>query len=301
VARGISYPESARLAARVGYAGIDNWGLTQAKEAGVEATRAFFAELNVKPHILNIPGGAPWNGDDAAFEARLPQIEQDASFCSAIGCSNFMVVLGATAPRPKAEQWKLATARLGAVSGILEKHNMRLGLEFLGPLHFRTGRGGGGGRGRGGRGRGGEAGAPAAPAAPPAPPEVFVYTLEETVRLATESGPAIGAVLDFWHWHHSGGTIDDILATDPRRIVNVHISDAAAMPAEQVQDSNRLLPGEGIIDLVGGLQALRKIGWQGGLCPETIGPRIPADMPPEESARLALEATRAVMRRAGVL
>ncbi len=311
VARGVNYPESARLAARVGYAGIDNWGLNQAKEAGVEATKAFFAELKIKPHILNIPGGAPWNGDDAAFEARLPQLEQDAAFCSAIGCSNFMIVLGATAPRPKDEQWKLVTTRLGAVSKILEKHNMRLGLEFLGPLQFRTGRGGGGG-GRGGRGRAGQAGAPAAgegqapsppapPPPPPAPPQVFVYTLKDTVQLATESGPAIGAVMDFWHWHHSGGTVADILATDPKRIVNVHISDAKAMPPEEVRDNMRWLPGEGVIDLVGGLQALKKIGWQGGVCPETIGDRIPADMPPEESARLALEATRGVMQKAGVL
>jgi sugar phosphate isomerase/epimerase len=130
---------------------------------------------------------------------------------------------------------------------------------------------------------------------------VFVYTLEETVKLATESGPAIGTVMDFWHWYHSGGTIDDILATDPQRIVNVHISDAREMPAEEVRDDMRLLPGEGVIDLVGGLQALRKIGWQGGICPETIGPRIPDDMAPEESARLALEATRGVMQKAGVL
>jgi sugar phosphate isomerase/epimerase len=83
--------------------------------------------------------------------------------------------------------------------------------------------------------------------------------------------------------------------------VNVHISDAKAMPPEDVRDNMRWLPGEGVIDLVSGLQALKKIGWQGGVCPETIGDRIPADMPPEESARLALEATRGVMQKAGVI
>ena len=304
VARGVNYPESARLAARLGYGGLDNWGFNQAKEAGVQATRALFAELNLKPHIVNLPGGAPWNGDAAAFQARLPQLEEDAAFSSAIGCSNFMVVLSATSPQPREERWKFVTGRLGAVSTILEKHGMKLGLEFLGPLQFRLGRGGGGGRGRGRAG--GEAAARGdaqggAPAAPPAPPNVFVYTLKDTVQLAAESGPAIGAVMDFWHWHHSGGTVADILETHPGRIVNVHISDARDMPAAEVRDNMRLLPGEGVIDLVGGLQALRKIGWQGGICPETIGPRIPDDMPPEESARIALEATRSVMQRAGVL
>ena len=144
VARGVSYPDSARLASKLGYAGIDNWGLQHAKDLGIEGAKAFFAELKLRPHIMNIPGGAPWNGDDAAFQARLPQLEQDAAFCVAVGCRNFMVVLGATSPTPKEERWKLVTTRLAAVSKILEKHNMRLGLEFLGPMSMRTGRGGGG-------------------------------------------------------------------------------------------------------------------------------------------------------------
>jgi hypothetical protein len=37
------------------------------------------------------------------------------------------------------------------------------------------------------------------------------------------------------------------------------------------------------------------------VAPETIGPRIPDTMPPEESARLALEMTAAVMKKAGAL
>jgi hypothetical protein len=43
------------------------------------------------------------------------------------------------------------------------------------------------------------------------------------------------------------------------------------------------------------------IGYAGGVAPETIGPRIPDDMPPEQSARLAWEATAAVMKKAGVM
>jgi sugar phosphate isomerase/epimerase len=77
------------------------------------------------------------------------------------------------------------------------------------------------------------------------------------------------------------------------------VSDARAMPPEDVQDNMRLLPGEGIIDLLGFFRALQKIGYQGGVAPETIGPRIPDGMAPEESARLALEMTHSVMKKAG--
>jgi sugar phosphate isomerase/epimerase len=62
----------------------------------------------------------------------------------------------------------------------------------------------------------------------------------------------------------------------------------------------RHMPGEGVIDLVGFFQALQATGRRGGIAPEVIGPRIADGMPPEESARLGLEAARAVLKKAGV-
>jgi sugar phosphate isomerase/epimerase len=291
VARNVGWPEQARLAAKVGYGGID-WAFGAAKQAGVEATRALLAELKIRPAITNLPMQNTLGGDEATFTSRLPQLAEDAAFASAIGCRNFQLVLGATAPggQSKDERWKIVRDRLAAISGVLAKHDMRLGLEFLGPLVFRSGRGGAG------RGRAADPNAP-----PPPPPIPFVWTLPETVKLAADSGPNIGVTLDAWHWFHSGGTAADITATDKSRIVHVHVSDAKPMPPEDVQDNMRWLPGEGIIDLVGFFQALRKIGYDGGVAPETIGPRIPDNMAPEESARIALEATAAVMKKAGAL
>jgi len=44
---------------------------------------------------------------------------------------------------------------------------------------------------------------------------------------------------------------------------------------------------------------LKHIGYTDGVSPEPLG-RIPAAMPAEDAARLALETTLAVMRKAGV-
>jgi sugar phosphate isomerase/epimerase len=291
VARNVGWPEQARLAARVGYAGID-WAFGPARKEGVDATKALLAELKIRATIVNLPMQGPLDLDEATFKGQLPKLDEDAAFCAAIGCRNVMLVLRATTGGPsKDERWKIVRDRLAAVGEVIAKHDVRLGLEFLGPLVFRT-------RAAGGRGRGGAAPDPAAP--PPAAPVPFVWTLPETLKLATESGPNIGVVLDAWHWFHSGGTVADIAATPASRIVHVHVSDAKQMPPEEVMDNMRWLPGEGIIDLNGFFKALKQIGYQGGIAPETIGPRIPDTMPPEESARLALEATRAVMKRAGV-
>jgi sugar phosphate isomerase/epimerase len=293
VARNVGWPDQARLAAKVGYGGID-WAWQGPRQAGVDATKALMADLKIRPSIVNLPGPNIFMGDEAAFKARLPQLDEDAAFCKAVGCGDFMMTLGATVPagQTKDERWAFVKGRLAAVSEILVKHDARLGLEFLGPLVFRSGRGGGG-----------RAGAPPADlAAPPPPPPVpFVYTLTETVKLCQDAGPNLGATLDAWHWFHSGGTVADILATDPKRIIHVHVSDAKAMPPEQVQDNMRWMPGEGVIDLVGFFGALKKIGWSGGVAPEVIGSRVPDDMAPEESARIALAATTAVMKKAGAI
>jgi sugar phosphate isomerase/epimerase len=297
VARSVAWPEQARLAARVGYGGID-WAFGPARTAGVDATKALLAEIKIRPTIVNLPMMNALGGEDAAFQAQLPKLADDAAFCAAIGCTAFQLVLGATTVggQAKEERWTLVRDRLAAISKTLAPHNVRLGLEFLGPLVFRRARAGGPGR------RGAAPPDPnAPPPPPPAPPVPFVYTLTETVKLAAEAGPNVGATLDAWHWHHSGGTVADIRATDKSRIIHVHVSDAKPMPPEDVQDNMRWLPGEGVIDLVGFFQALKQIGYTGGVAPETIGARIPDTMPPEESARLALEMTTAVMKKAGVV
>ncbi|MBW8770074.1 MAG: sugar phosphate isomerase/epimerase [Gemmatimonadetes bacterium] len=285
VARNVGWPEQARLAARVGYKGID-WPFGAVRQAGVDATRALLAELNIVPTIVNLPMRDPLGPDDDAFEAQLPKLEEDAAFCQAIGCSRFQFVLSPTTlnGQTKAERWAHVQSRLAAISPILAKHEMRMGLEFLGPLVFRM--------------RPSRGGAPPDMTQPP--PVPFVWTLRDTLELAEASGPSIGVTLDAWHWYHSRGTVGDIRAANPSRIVHVHVSDARPMPAEKVRDDMRWLPGEGAIDLVGFFRALKAIGYRGGIAPETIGPRIPADMPPEESARIALEATLKVMRKAGV-
>ena len=217
----------------------------------------------------------PFNGDQAAFDQALTQLADDAAFCAAIGCQRMMVVLPATSPTSKEEYRKVARDRLAAISQVLQKSNLRLGIEFLGVQQFRMARAGG-----------------------PAPTP-FIWNLSEAASLAKDSGPNIGVILDVWHWHHSGSTVEDILAAGKDRIVHVHVSDAKAQPPEEVRDNQRLMPGEGVINLVGFFQALKKIGYEGGVSPEPLG-RVPEEMSPEDGAKLALDTTLVVMKKAGV-
>ena len=297
VAPRTQWPDSARMAARVGYGGID-WSLGPAKTAGLEATRAIFAETKLRPTIVGLPmNGQVAFGEEAAFKTALSTLADDAAFAAAVGCHNMMLVLTPQSSQPRDERRKLVVERLTAIGAVLQKSNVRLGLEFLGPLYFRSPVAPAGG------GRGGRQGAPAAdPATPPPPPPLripFIWTLPETVALGKDSGPNVGAVLDIWHWYHSGGTVADILATEKERIVHVHLSDARAMEPADVRDNMRLMPGEGQIDVTAFLQALRKIGYTGGVAPEPLG-RIPMDMAPEEASKLGFDTTLAAMKKASI-
>jgi len=271
VTRQMPWADFARLASKLGYGGVDV-NFTAAKADGVDATRALLTELKLKPAVGNLP--VPYaSADEAAYQEALKQLDENARFANAIGLNRMMVVLSPGSPTPKDERKKLLKDRLTAIGDVLARSQIRLGLEFLGPLYMRQN---------------------------PKSPHPFIWTLPETVDFARECGPNIGAILDAWHWFHSGGSTDDIVKAGKQAIVHVHISDAKPEAPEDVRDNHRHMPGEGIIDLDGFLRALRTIGYEDGISPEPLG-RVPAEMSAEDGARLALETTVAVMKKAGVV
>jgi sugar phosphate isomerase/epimerase len=262
-----AWPDFARLAARTGFGGVDV-NLGAAAKEGPEATRALFAEIKIRASNTNLP--VPFSRDEDAFQTGIKKLDEAAAFSAAIGCPTMLGILPPASQTPKAELRKILKDRLAAIAETLQRFKIRLALEFLGPLHFRT-----------------------------AQPHEFIWRMDEALEFAKECGPNVGLLLDVWHWYHAGATLADIAAAGRARIFHVHLSDCVAQPPDQVRDNQRVLPGEGVINLTGFLQALRKIGYQDGISPEPIG-RIPKEMAPEEGARLGLEATLAVMRKAGV-
>jgi sugar phosphate isomerase/epimerase len=267
--RQMAWPEFARVAARVGYGGADV-NLNAARNEGADATRKMLAELNIRPGICSLPVRYS-NPDEGVYLEDMKQLSNAARFAADIGCPRMMAVLPPSSQTPKAEYRKIIKDRVTAIGDVLAKANVRLGLEFLGPLHFRTRN-----------------------------PHEFIWRMDEALEFATECGPNIGLTLDAWHWHHAGATVADIFKAGRARIVHVHVSDARQQAPEDVRDNQRVMPGEGVIDLVTFFQSLQKIGYSDAVSPEPIG-RIPPEMSPEDGARLGLDTTLGVMKRANVL
>jgi len=264
----VTWPEFVRLAARVGYGGAD-FNLAAASKEGLEATRQLFAETKMRVGFAGLPVTVV--RDDATFKSGMAGLEAAAKFASDAGCRRMTVVVPAASATPKAELRKMLKERFTEVAKVLAEHNIRLGFEFLGPLQFRL-----------------------------KPLTEFIWRMNEMLAFATECGPNVGLTLDAWHWHHARATVADIIAAGKSRIVNIHVSDAAAISPVEVRDNQRLMPGEGVIRLVDFFRALRQIGYDDGISPEPLG-RIPPDMSAEDGAKLGLETTLAVMRKAGVV
>ena len=263
-----TWPEFARLASRTGFLGVDVM-LDAAMADGVAKTRALLADLKLKPAFISLP--VEFRKDDETFKASLPKLEDAAPFASAIGCPRVMTYLMSSSPIPKEELRRIYRARLTECARILARSHCRFGLEFLGPLHIRK-----------------------------ANPNEFIWKMPEMLEFAKECGSNVGLTLDAWHWHHAGGTVQDILKAGRDRIVVVHFDDAPKLPPEEIRDNQRLLPGEGVIDLVGFLHALKKIGYADGLSVEVFGRGL-KEMPPEEAAKVCLESGRGVLKKAGIV
>ena len=193
--------------------------LTAARKEGAAATRALLDGLKIKPGVASLPVRYT-NPDESVVLEELKQLDDAAKFAAEIDCPRMMAVLPPSSQTPKAEFRKVIKDRVTSIAGILARSNVRLGLEFLGPLHFRTRN-----------------------------PHEFIWRMDEALAFAKECGPNVGLTLDAWHWHHAGATAADILAAGKARIVHVHVSDARQQPPEEVRDNQRVFPGEGVIDL----------------------------------------------------
>ena len=264
----VPWPEFARLAQQTGYLGVDV-NTSKAMEAGAEATRRLLAETRLRPAIASLP--VEFKKTEEEFHSGMSQLAKAAQFAAEIGCPRMGTWLLPSSPTPKAELRKLYVDRLGAICKVLAHSQVRLAIEFVSPVHLRK-----------------------------MHPHEFIYRMDEMVELAKDAGANAGVMLDSWHWHHAGSTIQDILNAGKDRIVHVQVADAPKLPPEQIKDGERLMPGEGIIDFNSFFGALRKIGYTGGVSPEVFGRGL-KDMAPEEGAKLGLKTTTAVMKKAGVL
>jgi sugar phosphate isomerase/epimerase len=262
--RGLSLSEAIAVAHDAGFAGLafDSRAAARAiDEQGLAAVQEEFGQAGVKPALWNLP--VAWRDDDQ-WRADLRELPRLAATARELGATRTATYMpSGSDERPFRENFNWHVARLRPIAEVLRDEGCRFGIEFIGPRTYRA-----------------------------AFRHEFIHTLDGVMELNAAIGTGnVGLLLDSWHLYTSGGTIAEMERLTNDDVVVVHVNDAPAgiAPDEQI-DTVRTLPMEtGVIDLVGFMRALRKMGYDGPVMPEPFSQRLNdlAATDPEAAAREA--------------
>jgi sugar phosphate isomerase/epimerase len=244
------------------------------EQTSFEDVAAIFESNTVLPAVFGLP--VEWRKDDATFEAdleRLPQLAKLAQDLDSTRCCTWVLPDGGV---PAVEYAERSMRRFIKIGRVLEEQGVRLGLEFIGPAHFRSN-----------------------------PDNVWFYDIPgalQVVAAVAELGKLenIGLLVDSFHWYTSGGTPMDLASIPIWQIVHVHVNDAPNLPREQQQDGVRLLPGaSGVIDIQAFLKTLDAIGYDSPVAVETFSEELKT-LPADEAAARAATSMQQMFLTTGI-
>ena len=153
--------------------------------------------------------------------------------------------------------------RLREVAKILADHDLRFGLEYVGPTTLRQTK-----------------------------KYAFVHTLEETQALIEEIGQKnMGVVLDSFHWFTAEEDVKDILTLSNTDVVAADLNDAHAgrSAVEQIDGERELPMATGLIDTQAFLDALVTIEFNGPVRAEPFNQTL-RDMPDKQAVATTAKA-----------
>lgn len=222
------------------------------------------AESGLRWSAAGLP--VDFRGDEERFDEDLKRLPSYARQLSRIGVDRVGTYI-----RPShqeltyLENFRLHVRRLRAIAEVLEQHNIRLGLEYVGPKRsWSAGR------------------------------YPFIHTLKELRELvAAIDHPAVGYTLDSWHWYTAQETPADIVALPGNDVLIVHLNDApAGISVDEQIDSVRELPlATGVINMPAFLRALVAIGFEGPAFVEPFKAEL-RRMPVEEALAAVADSIR---------
>lgn len=123
----------------------------------------------------------------------------------------------------------------------------------------------------------------------------------DTVAVLDECGaPDACLIVDAFHNWNNRNTFDDLRALPLDRIAHYHIDDAARdLPSGSQKDPDRVMIGDGVIDLDEEMSILKAIGYDRWLSLELFNAEWWA-RDPEETARVGIERMRGLCERNGI-
>jgi sugar phosphate isomerase/epimerase len=265
----------AKFAAEYGFAGID-FSIEEAADLadrlGLEQVRALFDSAGLKPGAWGMP--VNFRQDEAAWRSGLARLPRLAKTAHALGAKRTATwIMPADDERDFDANFAFHVGRLKPIGEILADHDIRFGLEFVGPKTLRDTR-----------------------------RYPFIYTMAGMLELCDTIGTGnMGLLVDLFHVYTSHGQNEDILKLTNDQVVNVHVNDAqAGLAVDEQLDNVRDLPAAtGVTDVVGFLQALAAIGYDGPVTSEPFSQRL-RELEAEEAVRETATAMQKMWAAAGM-
>jgi sugar phosphate isomerase/epimerase len=115
------------------------------------------------------------------------------------------------------------------------------------------------------------------------------------VALIEEVGsPSLGLCLDTFHFEIGPSKWADLGLLHAGNLFHVQLSDFADVPRELASDSDRILPGDGMLAFEPLLERLREIDYGGCVSLELMNPRIWL-VPPRQFGEIAMTSLRKLL------
>jgi 2-keto-myo-inositol isomerase len=256
--------EEIEIAASSGYDYLElrDWKVAEFLERGsLEQLREILSRHDLVPIALNTVEPVYVSSPEDAKRLRK-DAEWRCATAKALGC-RYVVACSYGAPKDPAETTgrRRVVEGLRVVCDVAQDHGVEVVYEFLGsrssPFH----------------------------------------TVSETMELLNIiDRDNLGWLLDFYHFHVADGSVQGLLDADMTRLWLVHIDDAKDLPYEELEipHSERVFPGDGVIDSAVILRALHVTGYRGPFSIELFNPEY-LSWKPADFARTAREKTAAML------
>jgi sugar phosphate isomerase/epimerase len=211
--------------------------------------------------------GIRWLPLNALEDAIFPsnplafQIIAEKTFNLAASVDILMVIVVPSRSMKKERKVSQAAKELTKLNQLAKEHKVKLALEFLG---FR---------------------------------DRVLHSLKEAQEVARWA--EVPLVLDTFHLVVSGTQPDEIMELSTHEIALVHLSDAITQgkAVAELQDKDRVLPGEGELPLLDMLQAICGTGYKGPFSVEVFHPKY-SKLDPFEVAREAYQRADELLKKA---
>ena len=126
----------------------------------------------------------------------------------------------------------------------------------------------------------------------------FIGTLPTMLRLTRQAAhPNVAPLVDFYHFWSGLNKLEDLDLLKANELGHVHFQDVPDLPREQLDQTTRVIPGEGVSPLTAMLRKIADKGYAGPLSVELFLPRFQQG-DPYEIARDIRQKAEAVMCRA---